>query len=62
MSTENLRANQFRLHFFAVDYMLVEGFRRLGLAGTEWAGGQADAIRLKVLKIAVQVRITARGA
>ena len=34
--------------------------RRLGLAGTEWAEAQADTIRLKLLKIAAQVRITAR--
>jgi hypothetical protein len=30
------------------------------LAGTEWAEAQADTIRLKLLKIAAQVRITAR--
>jgi hypothetical protein len=30
------------------------------LAGTEWAQAQADTIRLKLLKIAAQVRITAR--
>jgi len=32
----------------------------LGLAGTEWAEAQVDTIRLKLLKIAAQVRITAR--
>jgi hypothetical protein len=30
------------------------------LAGTEWGEAQADTIRLKLLKIAAQVRITAR--
>jgi len=36
------------------------GFAAVGLAGTEWAEAQADTIRLKLLKIAAQVRITAR--
>jgi hypothetical protein len=40
--------------------MLVEALRRLGLAGTEWDQAQADTIRLKLLKIAAQVRVTAR--
>ena len=40
--------------------MLIEALRRLGLAGTEWAQAQADTIRLRLLKIAAQVRITAR--
>ena len=60
MSTETLRANQLRLYFSSLAYALVEALRRLGLAGTEWAQAQADTIRLKLLKIAAQVRITAR--
>jgi hypothetical protein len=40
--------------------VLIEALRRLGLAGTEWAQAQAGTIRLKLLKIAAQVRITAR--
>jgi hypothetical protein len=60
MSTETLRANQLRLYFSSLAYVLVEALRRLGLAGTEWAQAQADTIRLKLLKIAAQVRITAR--
>jgi len=60
LSTETLRANQLRLHFSSLAYVLVEALRRLGLAGTEWAEAQADTIRLKLLKIAAQVRITAR--
>jgi hypothetical protein len=39
---------------------LVEALRRLGLAGTEWAEAQVDTIRLKLLKSATQVRVTAR--
>jgi hypothetical protein len=60
MSTETLRANQLRLYFSSLAYVLIEALRRLGLAGTEWARAQADTIRLKLLKIAAQVRITAR--
>ena len=60
MSTETLRANQLRLYFSSLAYALVEALRRLGLAGTEWAQAQADTIRLKLLKIAAQVRVTAR--
>jgi len=60
LSTETLRANQLRLYFSSLAYVLVEALRRLGLQGTEWAEAQADTIRLKLLKIAAQVRITAR--
>ena len=60
MSTETLRANQLRLYFSSLAYVLVETLRRLGLAGTEWAEAQVDTIRLKLLKIAAQVRVTAR--
>ena len=59
MSTETLRANQLRLYFSSLAYALVEALWRLGLAGAEWAQAQADTIRLKLLKIAAQVRVTA---
>ena len=60
LSMETLRANQLRLYFSSLAYVLVEALRRLGLAGTEWAEAQVDTIRLKLLKIAAQVRITTR--
>jgi len=60
MSTEALRSNQLRLYFSSLAYVLVEALRRLGLVGTEWAEAQVDTIRLRLLKIAAQVRITAR--
>ena len=60
MSTESLRANQLRLYFSSLAYVLVEALRRVGLAGTEWAEYQVETIRLRLLKIAAQVRITAR--
>ena len=60
MSTESLRANQLRLYFSSLAYVLVEALRRVGLAGTASAELQVATIRLRLLKIAAQVRITAR--
>ncbi len=60
MSTESLRSNQLRLYFSSLAYVLIEALRRVGLAGTEWAEYQAETIRLRLLKIAGHVRITAR--
>ena len=60
LSTETLRANQLRLYFSSLAYVLLEALRRLGLAGTAWAHAQGETIRLRLLKIAAQVRITAR--
>jgi hypothetical protein len=60
MSTESLRANQLRLYFSSLAYVLVEALRRVGLAGTEGAELQVETIRFRLLKIAAQVRITAR--
>jgi hypothetical protein len=41
-------------------YSLVCGWRRLGLRATQWANAQADTIRLRLLKIGAQVRVTVR--
>lgn len=41
-------------------YMLMQGLRRLALAGTELAKAQVNTIRLKLLKIAAQVRVSVR--
>jgi hypothetical protein len=60
VSAETLHANQLRLYFSAAAYLLLEGLRRLGLTGTELARAQAGTIRLKLLKIGAQIRITAR--
>jgi hypothetical protein len=60
VSSETLRANQLRLYFSAMAYLLIEGLRRLGLAGTELACAQAGTIRLKLLKIGTQIRSTTR--
>ena len=60
LSTETMRSNQLRLYFSALAYVLIHALRRIGLRGTEWATAQVETIRLKLLKIAAQVRVTAR--
>jgi hypothetical protein len=60
LSTETMRANQLRLYFSSLAYVLVHALRRLALRGTEWAQAQVGTLRLRLLKIAAQVRITAR--
>src|SRR5215468_5652013 len=60
MSTESLRANQLRLYFSSLAYVLIHALRRLALAGTEWAQAQVHTIRLRLLKIAAEVRLSTR--
>ena len=60
LSTETMRANQLRLYFSSLAYVLVHALRRLALAGTAWASAQVQTIRLRLLKIAAEVRLTAR--
>jgi hypothetical protein len=59
-STAFLRSNQVRLYFSSVAYLLMEALRRLGLEGTELAQAQCDTLRLKLLKIGAQIRVTIR--
>jgi hypothetical protein len=59
-SSATMRANQLRLYFSSVAYLLMQALRRLGLAGTKMARAQCNTIRLKLLKIGAQVRITVR--
>ena len=59
-SSATIRANQLRLHFASFAYALLHGLRRLGLAGTRWAKAQCGTIRVRWLKVAARVRITAR--
>lgn len=60
MSTETLRANQLRLYFSSFAYVLVQALRRLALAGTAMAKAQVSTIRLRLLKIAAEVHLSAR--
>lgn len=59
-STAFMRANQLRLYFSSAAYTLMQALRRLGLPATEMAKAQCETIRLKLLKIGAQVRVTAR--
>jgi hypothetical protein len=55
-----MRANQLRLWFSSVAYTLLAALRRLGLKGTELARAQGSTIRLKLLKIGAQIKVTVR--
>ena len=59
-SAATMMANQIRLYFSSVAYVLVDGLRRIGLKGTEAARAQCGTIRLKLLKIGARVRVTCR--
>ena len=60
ISAETIRANQLRMYFSAIAYLLVDGLRRLALTGTEMAHAQPQTIRLKLLKIGAKLRVTVR--
>lgn len=60
LSTETLPAKQLRLYFSSLTHVLLQVLRRLGRAGTAWATAQVGTLRLRLLKIAAAVRITAR--
>ncbi len=60
LSTETMRANQLRLYLSAMAYTLVEALRRLGLGGTELAQAEAGTLRLRLLRVAAPVRVSAR--
>jgi hypothetical protein len=59
-STELMRSNQLRLYFSTFAYQLMQGLRRLGLKGTEMAQAQCQTIRLKLLRIGAQIRVSVR--
>jgi hypothetical protein len=59
-STAQMRSNQLRLYLSSMAYLLMHGLRRLGLQGTALAKAQCQTIRLKLLKIGAQVRVTVR--
>jgi Transposase DDE domain group 1 len=59
-SAQTMRANQIRLFFSSIAYVLLDALRRLGLSGTEMARAQCQTIRLKLLKIGALVQVTVR--
>jgi hypothetical protein len=60
VSSETMRANQMRMYFSTMAYVLVCGLRRLGLKDTEMETAQAATIRTRLLKIGAQVRVSVR--
>ena len=59
-SAQTMRANQLRLWFAAMAYVLLTALRRIALAGTRLARATCGSIRLKLLKIGAQVRLSTR--
>src|SRR6201988_1024261 len=59
-STATMRANQLRLWFYSMAYVLLCALRRIGLEETNFAKATCGTIRLKLLKIGALVRISVR--
>ena len=59
-SSHTLRANQLRLWFSSIAYVLMHELRRIGLRRTELASAQAWTIREKLFKIGAVVTISYR--
>ena len=48
------------MYFSVFAYVMMETLRRVGLAGTKLAGAQSWTLRVRLLKIGAQVRVTMR--
>ena len=59
-SSHTMRANQLRLLFSSFAYLLPSAMRRTALKGTRLAKATCGTIRLKLLKIGAQVKISTR--
>jgi hypothetical protein len=59
-STATIRANQLRLWFYSMAYVLLCALRRIGLHDTDFAHATCGTIRLKLLKIGALVRVSVR--
>lgn len=59
-SASTMRANQLRLWFSSVAYVLVNTLREVGLRGTQFERAQCHTIRLKLFKVAAAIRVTVR--
>lgn len=59
-SCRTLRANQLRLWFSTLAYVLLHVLRERGLKGTQLASARCDTIRTKLLKIGAAVSVTVR--
>jgi Transposase DDE domain group 1 len=59
-STATMRANQLRLWFASIGYVLLESLRRIALQATDLADATCGTIRRKLCKIGALVTISAR--
>ena len=59
-SAATMRANQLRLWFASMAYVLLTALRRLALAMTRFANATCGTIRLRLLKIGALVRVSVR--
>jgi hypothetical protein len=59
-SANTMRANQLRLWFASMAYVLVTALRRIALRHTQFAKATCGTIRLKLFKIGALVRISVR--
>jgi len=59
-SAASMKANQLRLWFASMAYVLICALRRIGLRHTEFARATCGTIRLKLLKIGALVRLSVR--
>jgi hypothetical protein len=57
---ETMRANQVRLYFSTVAYVVMRALREFGLTGTAMESAQCDTIRVRLLKIGAVVRVSVR--
>lgn len=60
MSTHEMGSNQLRLWLATFAYLLLERLRTLTLSGTELARATVGTIRVRLLKVAAEVRISVR--
>lgn len=59
-SSHTLRANQLRLWFSSTAYLLTSALRRIALKGTRLSKATSGTIRLKLLKIGAQLKLSVR--
>jgi hypothetical protein len=59
-SAATMRANQLRLWFSSMAYVLICALRRIGLKHTRLANATCGSLRLKLLKIAARVTVSVR--
>lgn len=59
-STHEFESNQLRLWWSSFAYVLMQSLRHYGLAKSELADAQLGTIRLKLLKVGVQIRLSVR--